>query len=206
MTSYWLAYRGTRFPLRTGETILGRSAYSTIVIRNARVSREHAALRVTGDRIELSDLGSTNGTTVNGEAVIGSRLLSPGDKLGIGTDVLELIADEGPGRLAQTTSKIDPAEVGATRTEAPSSPEEASLELIEALVGIARDAGRTDSAGKSVKRAIDHLMKRSRAHLVGPERDRLVSAARALASWYPDGSLDEWRDWISAELERTKTR
>ena len=204
MTSYWLAYRGTRFPLRKGETILGRSAYSTVVIRNGRVSREHAAVRLEGDRLEVADLGSTNGTTVNGEPVIGSRRLQPGDKIGIGTDVLDVIVDEGSARVAQTTSKIDPA--SGPSSNRPISHEEASLDLIEALVGIASDSGRTANATASVKRAIDHLMTRSRAALVGSERDRVVAVANTIASWDTEGKLDEWRDWVGFELERTKTR
>ncbi len=206
MTSYWLAYRGTRFPLRKGETILGRSAYSTVVIRNARVSREHAAVRLTGDRLEVADLGSTNGTTVNGEPVIGSRALQPGDKIGIGTETLDVLIDEGPARVAQTTSRIEVQQLDDARSEVPTTPEEVSLELIEALVGIASETGRTSIAGLSVRRAVDQLMRRSRALIVGAETERLSAAVRTVASWYDDGSLDEWRDWVVGELERTKTR
>jgi predicted component of type VI protein secretion system len=51
------------------ELVVGRSTFCTMVLDDASVSRVHASLRRVGDLIELVDLGSRNGTFVNGERV-----------------------------------------------------------------------------------------------------------------------------------------
>lgn len=55
--------------LTKDRTTLGRRPYNDIVIDNLAVSGEHAAIVMTGAEVVLEDLGSTNGTYVNGEAV-----------------------------------------------------------------------------------------------------------------------------------------
>src|SRR5512142_424139 len=65
-------------------TRLGRAFESEIVIVSKRASREHAHLRRDGRRVFLDDLGSTNGTFLNGERVLGSVQLRDGDEISIG--------------------------------------------------------------------------------------------------------------------------
>ncbi len=62
------------------------------VLDDAEVSRRHAALRPTGGRIELEDLGSTNGTFVNRKRVSGAQPLRTGDRVQLGPHVLEVVA------------------------------------------------------------------------------------------------------------------
>jgi pSer/pThr/pTyr-binding forkhead associated (FHA) protein len=65
-------------------TRLGRAVENEIVIVSKRASREHAHLRRDGRRVFLDDLGSTNGTFLNGERVLGSVQLRDGDEISIG--------------------------------------------------------------------------------------------------------------------------
>ena len=65
-------------------TRLGRAVENEIVIVSKRASREHAHLRRDGRRVFLDDLGSTNGTFLNGERVLGSIQLRDGDEISIG--------------------------------------------------------------------------------------------------------------------------
>ena len=65
-------------------TRLGRGVENEIVIVSKRASREHAHIRRDGRRIFLDDLGSTNGTFLNGERVLGSVQLRDGDQIAIG--------------------------------------------------------------------------------------------------------------------------
>src|SRR5262245_61929344 len=71
------------------ELTLGRVEGNDIVVPDARVSSRHAALRpIPGVGIELEDLGSTNGTFVNGQRLVGSVLLSGGEEVRVGSTVL----------------------------------------------------------------------------------------------------------------------
>lgn len=69
-------------------TVIGRSRSCDFVIADESVSRRHAMLSRDGDRVILTDLGSTNGTLINGRWVTQAEVL-PGDQLQLGQlDVL----------------------------------------------------------------------------------------------------------------------
>jgi two-component system response regulator AtoC len=67
-----------------GEVTFGRSRGATVVLETEKVSRLHARFRRRGDRIEVEDLESRNGTRINGEKITGIRVLAPGDEITIG--------------------------------------------------------------------------------------------------------------------------
>lgn len=67
---FWLAWGAQRATLLTGENTLGRDPLSTVIVDMVGVSRRHAMIAVTGDRVTLTDLGSKNGTFANGVRVI----------------------------------------------------------------------------------------------------------------------------------------
>lgn len=90
MSTFLLKLQDMRFPLRLGETLLGRSPYCSIVLADARVSRQHAAIHVTADGISIEDLGGRNGTEVNGHRVTARRMLAPGDVIQLGGVRLEV--------------------------------------------------------------------------------------------------------------------
>jgi pSer/pThr/pTyr-binding forkhead associated (FHA) protein len=101
--AFWLDYNGRRYSLRQGESTIGRSPYSSIVVESTLASRHHAALRVRGDELEVSDLGSRNGTLVNGLPNARPVRLNAGDRIGIGDDELVVVAQlETRGSKKQT--------------------------------------------------------------------------------------------------------
>ena len=55
--------------LTKDRTTIGRRSHNDIVIDNLAVSGEHAVIYSTGGEVYLEDLGSTNGTTVNGQPI-----------------------------------------------------------------------------------------------------------------------------------------
>ena len=59
----------SRFPLNEGTTIIGRSSVSDMVVDEPSVSRRHAAVGGDRQRFWLMDLGSRNGTFINGNSV-----------------------------------------------------------------------------------------------------------------------------------------
>jgi DNA-binding NtrC family response regulator len=66
-----------------GEIIIGRGELAELRLRDTSVSRRHATLRLTPSSVVLRDLGSHNGTFVNGQRLTADRPLRPGDSLGI---------------------------------------------------------------------------------------------------------------------------
>jgi FHA domain-containing protein len=80
--------RGTTYHLGRASVTIGRLPECDIVISDPGASRQHAQIRFDGDRFVVDDLGSTNGTLVNDAAADG-RALEDGDRITIGSTVLE---------------------------------------------------------------------------------------------------------------------
>jgi hypothetical protein len=74
---------GDRFTLAEHPISIGRRPESNIVLADPNVSRNHAEIRPHGDSFLVIDLGSTNGSKVNGQRV-DQRILQDGDKLTFG--------------------------------------------------------------------------------------------------------------------------
>jgi pSer/pThr/pTyr-binding forkhead associated (FHA) protein len=77
-----------------GEFVFGRGVECHIRSNSDWVSRQHCLLRVGADGVHLRDLGSRNGTLVNGARVQGKCPLRHGDKLQVGALVFQLELDE----------------------------------------------------------------------------------------------------------------
>ncbi len=75
--------RGVTVPV-TGPVVIGRSPGADIVIGDDFVSGKHARVSPRGAEAVLEDLGSTNGTLLNGQRVTASQSLRPGDVIDIG--------------------------------------------------------------------------------------------------------------------------
>jgi DNA-binding winged helix-turn-helix (wHTH) protein len=72
------------FSLTAGENLLGRDEGAAVCLDAASVSRDHARILVAGARATLEDVGSKNGTRLNGELLRGTRELRDGDMLRLG--------------------------------------------------------------------------------------------------------------------------
>jgi pSer/pThr/pTyr-binding forkhead associated (FHA) protein len=59
-------YDGLEWPLERASTIIGRGGTADLVLNEATISRSHALFAFRGDQLYVQDLGSTNGTLVNG--------------------------------------------------------------------------------------------------------------------------------------------
>jgi pSer/pThr/pTyr-binding forkhead associated (FHA) protein len=75
---------GVTFAIPVGFSTIGREADAHVYLADAEISRRHATLQRDGGRVILTDLGSTNGTSVSGRRLHGSQELRIGDVIRIG--------------------------------------------------------------------------------------------------------------------------
>jgi len=81
--------------------VIGRDpASAALVIEDSEASRRHASVIPEGQSLNVEDLGSTNGTFVNGERLVGAQVLVPGDRLRLGTTVFEVTLTGSPPSAA----------------------------------------------------------------------------------------------------------
>ena len=83
----WLVVDRREIPLLAGVNVIGRGADAAIRIDSPGVSRCHARILVTGGEAVLEDLGSKNGTDLNGQRLVAGCALCDGDRLRLGTMV-----------------------------------------------------------------------------------------------------------------------
>ena len=102
-------YQGGEFPLpEDGEIVIGRSSELEMVLVEDMVSRRHAKISVEGGDIFLEDLGSTNGSFVNGEKITRTKL-AEGDRILIGTSIIKVVASDGSASVQDAKAKMDAA-------------------------------------------------------------------------------------------------
>jgi hypothetical protein len=79
---------GRRLVVGPGGATLGRSRQCDIVVNDPNVSRQHAEIRPRGGSWVVTDLGSTNGSRINGRQLEGSDVVRPGDEIELGSTVM----------------------------------------------------------------------------------------------------------------------
>lgn len=82
---------GKVYPLDKNEIFIGRDLANDISINDPEVSRRHARVFLQGNNFVLEDLGSTNGTMVNGQKLMGPYMLRPGELIVLGEQVSLLL-------------------------------------------------------------------------------------------------------------------
>jgi hypothetical protein len=108
-------YQGGEFPIYPDKPIVvGRSSDLDMVLVEDMVSRKHAKIAMGGEGIMIEDLGSTNGTFVNGEKVKKAKL-KEGDRVLIGTSILKVVAADQAAVAAGGDAKANLENVAAAR-------------------------------------------------------------------------------------------
>jgi two-component system cell cycle response regulator len=78
---------GEMFRLEAGESVIGRGTAAKVKLGDDGISRKHARIVVDGQQVRIEDLGSANGTLVNGER-INLLTLKDGDKIQLGSTTI----------------------------------------------------------------------------------------------------------------------
>ena len=79
---------GTVYTLDGDQLHIGRESSNEIAVNDAEVSRRHARLTFQGGKYVLEDMGSTNGTFVNGQRLTGPRVLKSGEVISLGEQIV----------------------------------------------------------------------------------------------------------------------
>jgi sigma-B regulation protein RsbU (phosphoserine phosphatase) len=131
MARYFLAGTQDDAPLRFELTpevqLVGRTTDCDIPVPDAAVSRRHAEVRTENERVYIKDLGSLNGTFINGNPLKGETVISTGDKARFGHVTLTLLeheatpytrlsSDDEPSSSATMTTSIHEIRAEATRS------------------------------------------------------------------------------------------
>jgi pSer/pThr/pTyr-binding forkhead associated (FHA) protein len=136
---------GKVFPLEKSEMHVGRDVTNELVISDEKVSRRHARLYTEGDQYVVEDLGSTNGTFINGARLSGPHLLRVGEQITFGeTSIVSYERiDQDPNATVMSTISASPSTVQAPKVEAsvpkPSVSQKQSSQYISSQVPLARE-------------------------------------------------------------------
>ena len=79
---------GKRVVISPAGATIGRSRQADVVVNDPNVSREHAEIRPRGGSWVITDLGSTNGSQLNGRRIDASEVLRSGDEIELGASLM----------------------------------------------------------------------------------------------------------------------
>jgi len=145
-------YQGGEYPLGLQpEVVVGRSSDLDMVLVEDMVSRRHARIACTDTQIVIEDLGSTNGTFVNGEKISRSAL-KEGDRVLIGTSILKVVALDPSAPMPRRAEMPSAGRAAQTRTMTGSIDEIPLPDLLQLL-------GSSKKSGQLVVRSDDDVGK-----------------------------------------------
>jgi transcriptional regulator with GAF, ATPase, and Fis domain len=164
--------QGLRIPLN-GSLLVGRGPTADLQLVDGKVSREHCRVDASGARAMIEDLGSQNGTYVNGERIDRPTPLAEGDEVAVG-DTLFLIADDhvevANARYGAGTLVVSPqgrastaANPGAPLTSQPAKDGLHGLGALAARLSTAHDE---EAAAAAILDAIEAELSPKRASLL----------------------------------------
>jgi hypothetical protein len=122
---------GKAYSLDKEEIYIGRDVNSDVVISDSEVSRKHARIILQAGGYTLEDLGSTNGTFVNGQRLMGPHLLRPGELIMLGENV-SLTYEPGFDPNATMVSAPAPRGSADVYPQPPPRPSEAYIPPVQA--------------------------------------------------------------------------
>jgi|GEM_PF-1313670 sigma-B regulation protein RsbU (phosphoserine phosphatase) len=150
---------GQRFALTGDSLLIGRQEDAAIVLESLAVSRQHARILCHGGEYFVEDVGSSNGTFINGRRIHGPTRLAEGDALQIGPYVLSLRADPpAPPDPMPLPDQIIRAQVSATPSSSMLLGQNPAYKL-QVVLEIAQHLGRTLEMGLLLGRLLEHLLR-----------------------------------------------
>ena len=115
---YYIDVEGRSLELPEGEVTIGRSRNCTVAVKDVTVSRHHASIWFEAGKARVRDIGSSNGTFVNGKRVQGEASLVSGDKVSVGETEMQ-VRIAVPLESAEATVRIEFGDLFCPRCGAP---------------------------------------------------------------------------------------
>jgi serine phosphatase RsbU (regulator of sigma subunit) len=156
---------GTQFPLGSGTSIIGRQPDSTVCLESLSVSRQHARIVERDGWHFVEDMGSSNGTFLNGNRILGSLPLTERDTLQIGPYLLGLRPD--PVQRPLATNPVISAQISVQSTNYTLFAQNPAYKL-QVMLEIAGDLSRTLDLDAMLGKLLDHLVR------LFPQTDRCM--------------------------------
>ena len=116
---------GKTFPLEGDVLTIGREASNAVAINDAEVSRKHTQLVLQGGKYVITDLGSTNGTFVNGQRLTGQHVLQAGEIISLGEQIsllYEAVVKADPNATVISSAARIPVQPAAQAAPPPPPP------------------------------------------------------------------------------------
>lgn len=109
--------------IRSKEFLIGRGNDCDLRLRDPNISRHHCMIRIRPDEVALFDLGSINGSYVNGTRVMTNVVLQPGDEIRLGEHRFFLDLGVDRDKIRDKTPDVDPVAKTLRMNEFPTSGE-----------------------------------------------------------------------------------
>jgi serine phosphatase RsbU (regulator of sigma subunit) len=150
---------GQRFALNGDSLLIGRQEDADIYLESLAVSRQHARIRCHDGEYFIEDVGSSNGTFINGQRISGPAPLTEHDALQIGPYVLNLRADPPADPNPQLLpDQIVRAQISATPSNYTLFSQNPAHKL-QVVLEIAQHLGRTLEMDPLLSRLLEHLLR-----------------------------------------------
>ncbi len=192
---FWLVSEHRTVGLVPGRYVLGRGADTDVqILTDPNVSRRHVRLIVTQDAVEVEDLGSSNGTWLDGKLVQHPLRMAVGSKLRIGVEVFELRRLRPQRR--EPRSKTTIPEIPVVRHAALEMPETATaqdtpVDMVYDQVIALLDKKKVEDAQRFVDPLLD-LLELGHRPLHPAALERVAVLALGLAELARDGRYVSW--------------
>jgi pSer/pThr/pTyr-binding forkhead associated (FHA) protein len=181
----------TALKLISGLTTVGRTDECQIRIRSSQVSRRHCELFEKQGSLVVKDLGSSNGTFVNGKKVRGEKVLEPGDELTVGQVTLKVArVGEAPPPPRTPAKSTDTAVAEAISVDDDAAADEFEIDFDFDDLPVAEEASAGAGAGGGAAAAKPKAKAPATETVKTPEPEIEV-ADEAIADFLLDIKLDD---------------
>lgn len=182
--------------LASGDTLVGRGDECILQLDDPAISRQHIRVTRLDGNITVTDLGSSNGTFVNGELVLGTQPLHIGDELKLGKSTLLLGGKEQIESVVPPGIEILEQERAVpSQAEVTTEPEVSTIAVLESLVRRRESAEKPTELAWMIRRSVDHLLATAlvRDLRLGPELVGRIDAVLAeIQAWECDAAIASW--------------